>query len=126
MEAKQFNLEKDLHTIHEWCRAYNIIPYHADTLSSSGYIISDICAGWLYKTNSKVCYMENFIANKNKTKAERNEALDMLFTELINEAKKDGYKFMLTTSKMQNMIKKGTEKFGFVKLDDLSMFVRSL
>lgn len=67
----------------------------------SGIIISyggvEICAGFLYYTNSGICFIEYVISNFYvKDRDLRKEAIDLLLELLSAVAKKDGYVLAFT------------------------------
>lgn len=126
MKIRSIDIDKDYNTISKWCESYNMIPYAKDALSDAGFIIDDICAVWLYKTNSKVCYMENCIANKEIDKSLRNEGIDILFNKVIDEAKNNGYKFMVSSSNLSNIIDRLTSKFDFKEFGRFTVLMRGL
>lgn len=70
-------------------------------VSHHGY---DIFAGFIYFTNSAVCWSEFIISDFYfKDKDLRSEALNILITELNEIAMSRGYKFMYTVVKNKNL-----------------------
>jgi len=130
MIIEKFNAEKHYSNIKELYNKYNLEGIPLEFLSDFGLVISNsnniICAGWLYTTNSSVCYIENFIANKDLDKNTRKEGLQSLFRELIKNAKENKFKLILTNSKHNNLIQLGIDEFNFIELDGYKVFYREL
>ena len=75
----------------------------------------DICAGFIYETNSAVCWMEYIISNPTiRDKEERKESLSMLIECLSETARNRGFKYIFTVVKNDNLIEKYLDN-GFVR-----------
>jgi hypothetical protein len=95
MDFRFFDKEKDYETLCDWWRDWNVPVHPPQALSSNGIIVSrdgvDICSGFLYSTDSYFCWIEFVTMNKKATKAQREGALELLGTLLINKAKFLGF-----------------------------------
>jgi len=73
-----------------------------------GLIISkgdvDICAGFLYLTNSKTAWIEYVISNFNYKESDRKEALEVLINALSMTAKEHNNKYIFTSLKSNPLI----------------------
>lgn len=70
----------------------------------------DVCAGYLYETNSKVAWLEFIVSSPEvKDKHIRNEAIINLIRYLTVDAKMKGYKFVFSSLKNENLINKYKE-----------------
>lgn len=74
---------------------WEVIPAHA--LPQIGIIVSDgkndICAGFLYRTDSTICWPEFIVSNPAfKDKRVRNNALDLLIDQLTHVGKELGFR----------------------------------
>lgn len=88
---------------------------------TSGMIVYDgdtpICAGFLYITNSKVCWVDWIISNMNyRDRENRKTALLFLIDSLSNVAANNGAKYIYALIKQPSLIKR-YEQLGFVKGD---------
>lgn len=88
---------------------------------AGGMIVYDgeipVCAGFLYVTNSKVCWVDWIISNKKYVhKKNRHSALLYLIDTLCNVADTSGAKYIYALIKNQSLINK-YEQLGFVKGD---------
>ena len=86
-----------------------------------GIIIYDedipICAGYIYLTNSKVCWVDWIISNKNYTNKElRKDAISMLVSRLTDICGLVGCKYVYALIKNQSLIKM-YEELGYIKGD---------
>jgi hypothetical protein len=61
--VRLYNHEEDYRTISEWSIEYDIIPPAPEELPTIGVISTNVC-GFLYQTDSKKCFIENFIARR--------------------------------------------------------------
>jgi len=107
--------ESDYETLVKWWKDYDWNPIDKSVLPNnglSGLMITkdeiDICAGFLYTSNSKMAMVEFIISNKDYKKRDKILALDLLINELTEIAKRNGYKVVLT-----NLINKGLKKLFF-------------
>jgi hypothetical protein len=94
-------------------------------LPETGFIVPGVAAGFIYKTDSNFCIFECFIANRNKTYAERETALTKIVSCMIGEAKEMGFERVYGFATSQNMIRRGMEQ-GFKFLETCSMIERIL
>jgi hypothetical protein len=88
---------------------------------SGGIIVSkegeDICAGFVYFTNSKTAWIEYIISNPSyKNRADRKEALNMLINVLSVYVEQEGYKYIYTSLKNKHLIDRYAE-CGFLSGD---------
>ena len=73
----------------------------------------DICAGFLYKTNSSMAWCEYIIADKKYRKSDRGEAIEMLINVLSKIAKEEGFRLVFTTVK-HPVLRQRYKKCGFL------------
>lgn len=92
-------------------------------LPNTGYMVDDVAAGFLYFTDSKIAIIDNFIANKQSSKEERDKALDGIVEALLASAKTGGAKMIKCDSDI-DAIKKRAVKLGFTYTGDFSAFAR--
>lgn len=89
-------------------------------LPATGFIVSvdgvRACAGFVYKTDSKLCVFEFTICNPEVEKEKRSEALDMLILAVKKWAKANGYEFIYTCANIMRY-KMRLMDSGFVEGD---------
>jgi GNAT superfamily N-acetyltransferase len=87
---------------------------------TGGLIVSHegtpICAGFIYNTNSKVCWVDWIISNKDYRGDDRGEAISLLIAALTQSATAMGAKYIYALIKNQSLIET-YQAFGFTKGD---------
>lgn len=123
MNIRKFNKEKDYETVLSWATKRNLKYPPLDFLSDDGLIIDNVCSVFLYKTNSKVLFLEALISNPNTTKELRSQGLDILFSNIIDYSKANSIKYIycnLENKILENKIKRFnvyiSEKPSFIGL----------
>lgn len=114
--------DQDYETICDWWKWWRWQPVGKESLpdnGTGGFMVKhgqvEVCAGFLYTTNSNLCKIEWIISNYEvKDKTIRQEALELLIDALCKKAKHLGFKAAFTYLLNENLIKK-FERSGFVK-----------
>ena len=89
--------------------------------ANGGLIVYDkdipVCAGYIYITNSKVCWVDWIISNKEyRKKPGRKEAISFLIESLTNVASNSGAKYVYALIKNESLINVYQE-VGYIKGD---------
>ena len=120
MKIRNFNIEKDLKVVNQWWKDWDVEADVSNLLSSDGYIVEednkDLCAAWLYETNSFSCIIGWFISDKNIKKSKRDESISLLIDYIENVAKEKGYLFSIVYSNIDSMVNR-LESKGYVEGD---------
>lgn len=105
-QLKEFH-ESDYEEMKSWYNKRNedCIPIHF--LPKVGFIIPNICVGFLYQTDGKFGLIENFITNPDADKKDRHEALDLLIQKLLDTAKELNYTYIIATTNDESILKRG-------------------
>lgn len=72
----------------------------------------DICAGFLYLTNSKICWIEYIVSNPSYREENRKEVIKTLIERLSEIAKNLGFKVVYSSVVNENLLKT-MEELGF-------------
>jgi hypothetical protein len=96
-----------------------------DYLPGLGIIVEESVAGFLYSTDSKVCFFDCFISDPNITDVERNSALDVLVHCLMDSAKDLDNKVVVCNS-INGNIKSRALKHGFGYAGEHGVFYKEL
>lgn len=99
--------------IEKWLNAWNIPITVLDGVSKTGLIIEDVCAIWLYETNSKLCFVDGLISNKNINDKLRSDCVSKLLKYMYQLAYNKGFKYMQVNTKLSS-VKNRAEDMGFV------------
>jgi len=109
-----------------WWKAHDWPVMPPESLSQYGLVIPGVAAGFLYKTDSNIAWLEFLISNPEVNKEARSKGLDAIIEGLSAEAKRLGFKTVFTSSYHPGLIKR-YEKHQFVKTDEnVTQLVRIL
>lgn len=93
-------------------RGFPIIP--PDHFPEFGIIVENYCVGFLYRTDSKIAWLEWVISNPNTDKVNRSNALDEMIRSLLKEAQDQGFKTVLSSCQSSSLIRRYTDNHGFL------------
>ncbi len=105
LKLREFNKDKDLKTINNWYSDWSMSELPQWFLPETGYIVDGVCAAFMYKTDSKVAYMENVISNPKAPHEVRAIALKMIGNQIFKKAEELGFKAVLGWSKNKSVTK---------------------
>tara|TARA_E500000318_G_C3550208_1_gene208578 strand:- start:420 stop:830 length:411 start_codon:yes stop_codon:yes gene_type:complete len=124
----EFNVRKltiedyDDHLV-KWWKAWGWEPIPRDFLpedGTSGLMVTkgseNICAGFLYLTNAKVCLTEFVISNNEYREKDRSEAIELLIDCILELANDNGYKYAHVILKNNSLLNKYLDA-GYVVSD---------
>lgn len=104
----------------KWWKDWGWEPPPLDFLPETGLIVSkgnvDICAGFLYLTNSKVALTEFVVSNKDYKESDRGEAIDFLLDCIIELANQNGCKYAHVILKNKSLLQK-YKRAGYIESD---------
>lgn len=84
--------KEDIAMVNEWEKAWDLNPSALDHYPETGFIIENLCAGFLYKTDSSICFIDGYISNPKSDKMERKVALYAMTKKILDTAKDMGFK----------------------------------
>lgn len=96
---------EDFEQIKAWGKAWGS-DYESDLFPPLGFIVPGVCAYFIYETPSKVCWLENMVANPDVPKEVRDLALNAVVTECLREVSRLGYRKVYATSNYEAVIKR--------------------
>jgi hypothetical protein len=123
MEVRFLN-DDDYKTLSSWWKDWRWMPPPIDMLPQNGkggiMVYKDgieICAGFVYFTNSKAAWIEFIVSNFHYRGDDRHEALEFLINSLIEIIKQTGdFKYIYTSLKSKSLIDRYSN-CGFQKGD---------
>jgi len=74
----------------------------------------EVCAGFIFFTNSKMAWVEFIVSNPNYREDDRSELIKSLIIEIAEIIKNKGYKVIFTSVKNESLINH-FESVGFLK-----------
>ena len=107
----------------EWCEQWGIATKLLDYLPTTGYVVVDLAAAFLYETNSPVAFIDVLISNRNAAEEDRTEALDAVVQAVCARGWADGYEIIWGYSQHQDVLTRAgrlgftvdrDSRFGFV------------
>jgi len=129
MTVKPFSHLRDFEEITSWIRPYSDIkePLPKEFLSKTGFIAEEngqkLAVAWLVMTNAQVAWVRWIVGNPKISKEKRSEALDTLIDVIKQEAKEQGYVFLLSLANMP-VVSNRFKKHGFIEGDsDMTQYI---
>lgn len=120
MESRYFESE-DYPMICQWWDDWNFQKMPEQALSKRGFIVSqggeDICAAWLYSSDSVICWVEFYVANKKASRKNKKGAFAFLIEAIAKDARKLGFSIMFSSVKNISLMNR-LEKSGFQVADE--------
>jgi hypothetical protein len=101
----------------EWWLAHGWTPMGPDFLPSQGYVIEDVCAGFLYCSDSRVAMIEWVVSNPEAAPRKVVRGLKVLLKGLQNLAAENDYTAVFSFVQ-QPRLQKLYESTGFVTTDE--------
>lgn len=111
MEVRVFT-EEDIDEINDWFDDRNEAGISARVLSRTGLIAPGVACGFLFATDSRICFLDFYISNPLAPKEERAAAFDEITRRLIEVAKERDYSLIFGASSHKS-IQERCVKFGF-------------
>ena len=104
--------EADYITLVEWWKWFRFPAPEKEFLPNNGtggiMVEKDgveICAGFIYFTNSKFSLLEYVVSNPDYRDIDRNDAVQLLVSELTELARRKGFKAVFSSLKHENLMK---------------------
>lgn len=103
-----FDPHRDYETVCGWWEAWGWPAMPLGSLSGCGVVVSvdgvDMCAAWLYRTDSDLALAEWFISNRTAKKG-RKEAMSLLIETLCQLAQRMGARCLISTVRNASLIR---------------------
>lgn len=113
--------DSDYNTIMKWWSDWGWQPVPRHFLPPNGVVIGDeegiICAVFLYKTDTPIVWVENYISDKKARKERRFLAMSMLLDAANDKVKEMGGAVMMSAVRHNGLAKRLFD-FGFKKADE--------
>jgi hypothetical protein len=102
-------VSSDIDTIRSWYNARNLEAPPRSYFPTLGFVVPGVAAGFLYATDTKVCFMEGFITNKDASSESRDWAIKAIAESLTDMAKCQGFHKILVLSTDQGIVARAKE-----------------
>lgn len=117
---KRYVTAEDYQELSRWWKDWGWHPVPQNCLAPTGLMIENdgvpVCAVWLYRTDSPVCWAEYYVSSKDAAPEVRRMALDFLIGCIVDEATEMGFKFVMSSVKHNSLCRK-LENNGFLQSD---------
>ena len=112
MTPVRYVREEHFEQIRSWLRfrSEDIVP---KALPENGFIVPGKAAGFLYRTDSSVAWIENIVAAPGLSREERSEAVDAVFTAIIERARELGFELLVGYTVLDAVVQRA-QRFGFM------------
>ena len=125
--VRLFDKDKDYETIAKWYASHDQIPCPIDLLPNIGFIANELVVGFLYQTDSGICFVESVVSKKDSNKEERKIALDEMAEALMSAAKEMNYKAIIFHTLYPSLKQQSMLNWGFKNCEGSEeRFYRSL
>lgn len=118
MKARRYDRETDFSHIKAWGDEWGA-EYIKEQFPTVGYIVDGVAAYFLYCTDSSVCWLENLISKRGIDEKTRENALNMIFDAILEEARELGYKIAYATTDNVAVAKRAKEHGAFLKVNQI-------
>lgn len=111
MKVNKFYPDK-LPEVNSWLEERKLPILHQTFLPLTGFIVENTAVGFLYKSDSSICWIEWLVSNSKVDKEIRSAALDLVIDNLLSEAKAWGAKAVFTSVDNPKLLER-YKKHGF-------------
>ena len=118
-------IEADLPVIDKWYLSRGMLPPEKHLYPEIGFIVDNVGAGFIYQTDSALCFFDGYISSPASTKDERKEAFDKITLALVRTAKDHGFRQILAYTKNPGT-KRMCDRFNFELKGEYSLYVRGI
>lgn len=99
--------DADLATLNAWCRDHGKSPFPEGWLPPTGFWVPGVLAAFLFRTDSRVAYIECVISNPNTTKEQRREAMLAVADRIAEQATAEGFLYLLGLTAIESVAEAG-------------------
>lgn len=111
--------------INSWYVARKMASLNDNLFPDIGYLVHGVGAGFIYQTDSALCFIDGYISHPLTNKEERKAAFDEITKALIMVAKEHGFDQILAYTKNPE-IKRRCERFQFNLKGTYDLYVRGV
>ena len=115
--ARRYKRETDFETVSNWWVLHGEVPPIEALYPQTGFIVENVAAGFLYRTDSAMAMIEMIIYNPQARRDIRQKALDEVIEAIILEAKALDYSILTGITNKPTVLER-SKKFGFSLIEN--------
>lgn len=120
LKIEKFKKDKHFYILDSWWKKYGGYCPPIKFLPTNGYVIVSntdfCCAGFLYRTDSKICVFEWVVSNPGISKDLRSQSIDYLIKYIKKEARRLGFSMIYCSVGIKKYIER-LKKYDFCLVD---------
>lgn len=124
MDARVFR-DEDIDEINDWFEERNEAGISLDVLSRTGLIVPGVACGFLYATDSRICFLDFYVSNPNIPYEYRQKAMDIITEKHLATATERKYRFIFAGSDKSGIIDR-CKRLGFTSQGSQEFFTMEL
>ena len=90
--------------VKQWCRSRKLPITMLQLLPTHGVIVPDVAVAFLYRTDSKIAYVDGFVSNPEATVVSRTEAFDAITIALEVLARRLGFSHLWVFTRRNGVV----------------------
>lgn len=102
---------EDYDTIKHWWTLHGSSVVPPRLLPKVGFVVENVAAAFLYRTDAPVGWIENLISNPSISKDIRSQGIDLLLQTLFEYADSTGIENLVSFTDVDVVVKRAVEKF---------------
>lgn len=122
MKIVEYSERKHYAEIRSWWSNHAWPGIDPEMLPKNGFVVESgeqmICAGWLYSSDSAICWMEWIVGNPHISSQERGIGLDLLIQAIRDKARNLGFKIIFMSVQNERLIDRLVSNHGFRVSDE--------
>lgn len=115
----------DIPVLKDWYKAHGQPDNATIFLPPLGFIVPNVAAGFLCRTDSKVAFLDCYISNPESFEETRDEALDSITEHLLRAAFHSGFKKVIALTNVPAIVNRA-QRFGFSNKMEFTFLVREV
>jgi len=116
----RFIIDEHYAMLQGWWKGHGSFAPKIEHLPETGILVNidgkPVTAGFLYKTDSKICIFEFMVSDPEATREKRDKALEFLIESVKEWSSKSGYTMIYTSTGIGRFVKRLKDN-GFVVVD---------
>lgn len=96
----------DYEMVCSWWNGHDWPSIPLTFLPTTGIIVDNCAVGFIYSTDSKICWLEFIVVDPKSDKTHRREALNILINEAAKIAKEMGHSAIFTSTSHEGLIER--------------------